>query len=209
MQDKVFAIFWDYENVPFMNDYYHEMYNGLKAFIKNHQVQYAKVYYRKNSIGEQDLKIIKLLKPFQTKLVKDNKKNAVDRILIQSCESMIKSHPNITNVLLITGDMDFYNLIRFLQVCNIKVGILGRNKKDNRLYDFPMHFRAVIDDLVSNPQSWWKNIKLDLDKDPYGETIFDDGDGEFQAYDYDESPFNDDESDDEMIYESENNSDYY
>lgn len=190
-----FGIFWDYENVPLRKDDYCEIFLGLNAFIEQHEIRYAKVYYRESTITQEDIKIIRDLKVFQLKHIKQNHKNAVDKSLIQSCLAVINQYPEINHLLLISGDADFLPLIQNLFKQGIKVSILCQEGNKNRKYLEKVSKVAFLSDLIHHPQSWWE-ISQDVREDPYeseelpeGVYIYDDGDGYFERYDLAPEPF--------------------
>jgi uncharacterized LabA/DUF88 family protein len=198
-KDIKFGIFWDYENVPLRKDDYYEIFLGLKAFIEQHEIRYAKVYYRESTITQEDIKIIRDLKVFQFKQIKHNHKNAVDKTLIQSCLSIIKQYPEINQLLLISGDADFLPLLQNLFKQGIKVSILCQEGNKNRKFLEKASKVAFLSDLIHHPQSWWE-ISQDVREDPYaseelpeGVYLYEDGGGELEKYDLASEPFKEDD----------------
>jgi len=151
-----YAIFWDYENTPLSRQDFYETYLALKAFNDQHTIVFTKVYYRQISISPDDLKIIRLLPKIQTKCVQNNKKNAVDNVLMQSCRSVLENHPEITHVIILSGDGDFGPLIKDIRNRGMKTWLICRKKSRNRKCAKQANSCFFVQDLISAPQSWWK-----------------------------------------------------
>ena len=129
-----YALFWDYENTPLSREDYYETYLALKAFEMHHHVVYGKVYFRQASISAEDVKILQLLPFLQQKIVSTNEKNAVDKILIQSCLSVIQSNLEISHILMLSGDGDFKPLLDQCKRLNKKFWVICQELTKNRAF---------------------------------------------------------------------------
>jgi len=105
------GIFWDYENVPLRHRDFNEFLRGMSNFISYNEVTYAKVYARKNTITRREQELINTLETFRFKFVNGYEKNAVDYSMMKSCLDVVRLSGFFNQVLIITGDGDFSDLL--------------------------------------------------------------------------------------------------
>jgi uncharacterized LabA/DUF88 family protein len=205
------AIFWDYENIPFRHLDWRTFVQALQTYITTHNVVVAKCFYRDLIVSDDDRENLQLIQHMKLKRVTGSEHNAVDNVLIQSCTATIRSKKDIREIIIISGDGDFLPLVRDLHNQNIKVSVVCPLAKGNlRLINAVELF--PYETLIARPDSWWKYPqkkkklpKKVQDYDPYAAEektdrfVYDDGDGEYQGYDYSAPAFEDDESDEEEI----------
>lgn len=128
--DRPTALFWDYENVPLRIDDYVEFLNAIDQIYKLLDIEFTRIYARKKTMSDGDYGLLRNREfdpEIHFKWVEDNKKNAVDKILIQSCLTVLKTRPHITQVIIIAGDGDFYQLVNNLPDHHIMVICQGHN----------------------------------------------------------------------------------
>jgi NYN domain-containing protein len=207
------AIFWDYENIPFRHNDWRGFVAALNSFIKSNKICFAKCFYRENNVSEDDRILLQLVQRMKLKRVEGTEHNAVDKVIIQSCQNLISRNSEIKQVLIISGDGDYLPLVTNLKSKQINVSVICiRSHGNRRLIKNVVLYPYEV--LLNLPDEWWlypskkykkeKNKKKkhhpkkksvikpisDEDYDPYahedlpiGWYVYDDGAGEFQRYD--------------------------
>jgi uncharacterized LabA/DUF88 family protein len=152
---EFYAVFWDYENVNLSEKTSVSFLTSLNNFITKNQIIYAKVYsQRKNLPAKYETKI-KTLKGMKFQWVNIAGKNASDKILITSAKSIVQNKPEITCVVLISGDGDFSSLLQFLKERNIKIITVYRSDSSNIHYITKSNFGISQKYIIKHPNDWW------------------------------------------------------
>jgi hypothetical protein len=129
----------------------------LKNFLCSVNILFAKVYSHKE-YTEENLDVLKKIPKLKIKAVEKDGPNAADENLIQSCECVIRDKPEITHVVLISGDDDFRNLIMNLKVQKKQIGVISYKNCSKKLQK-NVHFHFTIEEIIKKPEKWWKSIE--------------------------------------------------
>jgi hypothetical protein len=150
------ALFWDYENVPLRRKdrgrFLWAIVNMINAFTPD----FIRIYGRKTTISLHDYNQL-LTKGFDKnkhfKWISSNVPNAVDFSLIRSCIDVLNKRPEITQVVLISGDGDFLPLVTqypdhyIVVICQLKNLNKKLIKTVNRAYS--------VEALITKTKKWF------------------------------------------------------
>ncbi len=149
------GIFWDYVNVPLRLRDFKGFLVGLKNFISNHYVSFAKVYSRTRTITKRDQELIDSLDVFNYKFVNGNDTNAVDYIMMQSCYDVLRQKKTIDQAVIITGDGDFSDLLTNITSLGVQITLIYQKANYNeRLFD-KVNNAYSVNYIVSHAHDWW------------------------------------------------------
>jgi uncharacterized LabA/DUF88 family protein len=153
------AIFWDYENVPIPANNGEKFLEGLKNLIRVSNIEFARVYYRKETMPDKAKESIQKISPFSFKETTITGPNAVDASLITSCMNIAKdSSRNIKCILLISGDKHFTPLVTSLQDAIREVAIICNEST----FSFQLLSRVYgafsPTFIIDHPPDWWLQI---------------------------------------------------
>ena len=150
------GIFWDYENVPLRHRDFKGFLKGLRNFISNHTIFFARVYVRERTITERDQDLIDSLGVFDYKFVNGNENNAVDYIVRQSCYDALRMKDTIKQALIITGDGDFSDLLSDINNLGVQILLIYQQANYNeRLFD-NVNNAFSVNYVVSHARDWWE-----------------------------------------------------
>jgi hypothetical protein len=150
------AVFWDYENVPFQHANREALFVALQSFMTSMPIQFGKVYNH-NKYAPDVYARLQKIPNLKIKQVNSSEPNAVDENLIQSCQSVIAKYPEITHVVLISGDHDYHVLVSDLKARNIKIILVSYANCSKELRK-KVHFPISINKILHAPTQWWSHI---------------------------------------------------
>jgi hypothetical protein len=159
-QEDIWGIFWDYENVPLRKVNDAQFLEGLKAFIQQHEIAFAKVYCHANVISKAQQQDLQSSLRFTIKIVKNSAPNASDASLMRSCLDVLKHKPEITHVLLLTGDIDYTVLTNQLLQQGKAVILIGHKYNYNLKLVQEVHELLSVSLVASFPSNWWTREPL-------------------------------------------------
>jgi len=111
---RLSVLFWDYENVPLRRKDHRRFLWAIVNMFNTFTFDFKRIYVRKSTMSSQGYRRL-LTKGFDKskhfKWILCNEPNAVDFSLIHSCIDILNRHPQITQVVLISGDGDFLPLV--------------------------------------------------------------------------------------------------
>ncbi len=154
-QDNV-GIFWDYENVPLRQKDSGPFLRGLKSYIKQTKVAFARVYCRQLTMPPKREKEIRGIKPFDVKFTTLRGEDAVDMSLIQSCLQVLDDQPEIDHVLILTGDIDYAELVTQLKNWKVRVTLICQEGNHSPYLADATHRAYSVAFVAEFPQTWWK-----------------------------------------------------
>jgi hypothetical protein len=150
------ALFWDYENVPLRRKDRGRFLWAIVNMINAFTFDFQRIYTRKSTISPRDYKQL-LEKGFDKgkhfKWIKSNEPNAVDFSLIRSCIDVMQKFPDITQVVLISGDGDFLPLVTQLPEHYIVV-ICQRQNLNKKLIQTVSKAYSV-EALITKTRKWF------------------------------------------------------
>ncbi|OLS14774.1 MAG: hypothetical protein RBG13Loki_1607, partial [Promethearchaeota archaeon CR_4] len=115
----------------------------------------ARVYCQPRVISHAKQRTIKVALGCTFKLVRNDAPNATDDSLIQSSLTILKQHPEITHVLLITGDFDYHVLTNQLLQQLKSVVLIGQTENFNTKLVSRVHEFLSVSFIASFPSNWW------------------------------------------------------
>ncbi|MDH5404833.1 MAG: NYN domain-containing protein [Candidatus Heimdallarchaeota archaeon] len=144
------VLFWDYENIPLLSKDQDAFLNKLKELQNIFNIIHFRIFARSKTLSYQKRKFLRS-KGFSTRIyvhwVDDNSKNAVDNAIKNDCMDVVGKENDISHIILISGDGDYYSLLEKLP--HLHITIIHRNENINeRLYHLS-NFTVSIKKLIS------------------------------------------------------------
>jgi uncharacterized LabA/DUF88 family protein len=155
VKSEFYAVFWDYENVNLSEKTSRSFITSLNNFFTKNQIIYAKVYGQRKNLPAKYETQIKTLHGMKFQWVSIIGKNASDKILITSAMSIVQNKPEITCVVLISGDGDFSSFLQFLKERKIKIITVYRSDSSNLPYITKSNFGISQKYMIKHPDDWW------------------------------------------------------
>lgn len=149
------GIFWDYENVPLRQKDSKAFLKGLKSYISQNNVPFAHVYCRTQTLPVPREKEILSIRPFDVNFTSRPGEDAVDISLIQSCLKILDNHPNFNHVLILTGDIDYRELITQLKNRKIRVTLICQEGNHSPYLADATHRAYSVAFVAEFPKTWW------------------------------------------------------
>lgn len=150
------GLLWDYENVPLRSSDYHGFLLGLRFLFERYEIPFFQIFGRYRTISDDDYQLLvdqPYIDPESFKWIVNNSDNAVDYAIFKAAHSMISEFPEISQIILISGDGDFYELVDDLSNFHM-IAIYQEKSYDQHLVS-RVNLSYSVEFISRNPQNWF------------------------------------------------------